>query len=143
MQSLIYLLHIFLFIYLGSFIYITYQILFYFQNKFIFIKLILYFSFIAYLIIKVKYKYNILLIYQYIIFFVLGIYLGRKTFRTSLLSTNQKIKNALDSYWGKLIYLLKILFIPPISFYLFCKLKNYFYYLKNPHLKPKDIYDLF
>lgn len=143
MESFNYLLNIFLFIYLGSFFYITYQILFYFQNKYIFIKLIIYFSFIAYLIIRVKSKFNILLLYQYFLFFILGIFLGRKTFRNSLLSTNKKIKGILDSFWGRFTYLLKLLLIPPISFYIYCKIKTYLFYLEKPYLKPKNNYELF
>lgn len=143
MESLVYLFHIFLIIYLGSFLYITYQILFYFQNKFIFIKLFFFFTFIAYILIKVKSKYNISLLYQYIIFFFLGIYLGRKSFRNYLLTINSGIKGIVDNYLYKIKYLLKILFIPPVFFYLYCYFKTYIYYLEHPHLKPKDEYYLF
>lgn len=143
MQSLTYLLYIIISIYMGSFLYITYQILFFQQKRFIFIKMIIYFSFIANLIIKLKYKLKTELILPYAMFFLLGIYLGRKSFRNYLLMINKDIKNIIDNTLYKLVYLLKILLIPPISYFLYCKIKMFFYFQKNPHFKPKSIYELF
>ena len=143
MTSLVFLFHIILTIYLGSFLYISYQILFYFQSKFIFIKMLFYFTFIACLTIKIKNKYNILFLYQYIIFFVLGIYLGRKIFRTQILLKNTEIKGIIDQNIPKLLYILKLLIIPPISYFIYCKIKLIFFYFNHPHLKPKNEYELF
>ena len=143
MVSLTYLLQIFLAIYFGSFLYISYQIIFYFQSKFILTKLILFFSFFAYLIIKLKTKYHIPLLFQLSFFFIIGIFLGRKTFKKTLLKNNKIIKNIYDKNFYKLIYLFKIAIIPPVSFSLFCLIKRYFYHLKYPHRKNKSEYELF
>jgi hypothetical protein len=143
MQSLTYLLYIIISIYMGSFLYITYQILFFQQKRFIFIKMIIYFSCIANLIIKLKYKFKTEIILSYIIFFILGVYLGRKSFRNYLLTINKEIKSIFDKTLYRLLYLLKILLIPPVSYFLYCKIKMFFYFQKNPHFKPKTIYELF
>jgi hypothetical protein len=105
--------------------------------------MLIYFSFIAHLIIKLKYRFKTELIVPYFFFFITGIYLGRKTFRNYLLTINKEIKNVFDKTLYKLVYLIKILITPPVSYYAYCKLKTILYYKKYPHLKSKTIYDLF
>ena len=122
-------------IYLGSFFYITYQMIFYHQKKFLLIKTLIYFTFITFLIIKIKSTYNFNFILYIGVFFILGVFMGRKIFKDSLIKYNKPIKNFNDYISLNLKYYFKLLLIPPITYFVYCKIKTFIFYKKNPRLK--------
>ena len=143
MESLRYLLYSILACYLGSFSYILYQILFYQQKRFIFIKIICYFSFIAYLIIKLKNKYSITPIFAYFIIYIAGMIIARKTFRTYLLNMSKEYTTHKITVLYKFYYLLILLITPPFFYLISCKIRQHKYYKKYPQDKKRTIYELF
>ena len=144
MESLITLLKIVLYIYLGLFTYISYQILFYYHKKFILIKTFSFFFFIALLIIKISNKYNITFFVGYLFFYMLGIYLSRLFLKPKIHKNTKLVKYFLIIPLKNKFFLFvrKSIFFDSII-----KLKEYiklyFYYKKFPYKKPKTIYELF
>lgn len=143
MESLRYLFYSLLACYLGSFSYILYQILFYQQKKFIFIKIICYFLFIAFIIIRVKNKYGIALLFSYFIIYLTGMYLARKTFRRKLLALSKEYADVKHRLLYKIYYLIILLITPPLIYLLICKLKSHRHYKKYPQDKTRTRYELF
>lgn len=144
MTSLITLLKILLFIYLGSFTYITYQIIFYFQKKLIIIKTLSFFFLIALLIIHTSNKYDVVFFIGYLFFYTIGIIIARHFLKTKIRKNTKLVKHLLYIPFKKCL----IIFIKKAIFYSYIlKLKNkvkmYKYYKKYPHKKPKSIYELF
>lgn len=144
MTSLITLLKIILFIYLGSFTYICYHILFHFQKKFIVIKTLSFFLFIAVIIIKLSNKYDVVFFIGYLFFYLLGIYISKKLLKQKIRKNNKVVEYFLYNPFKKYL----IIFIKQAFFYssilkIKDRLKLYKYYKKYPHKKPKTIYELF
>lgn len=144
MESLITLLKILLFLYLGSFTYITYHILFYFYKNFIIIKTFSFFFVLALLIIKISNKYDIVFFVGYIFFYCLGIYITRRFLKAKIFENAKLVKHLLIIPFKKQL----IIFVKKIIFYdsiikLIKHIKLYFFYRKYPHKKPKTIYELF
>ena len=143
MESLKYLLFSFFACYLGSFSYILYQILFYQQKRFILIKIICYFSFIAFLIIKVKNKYSITPLMVYSFIYLIGMYISRKLFRVYLIEKSKEYKAIKNKFYPIIKYILLLLFIPPLVYIIVCRIKEYRYYKKYPQERKKTRYELF
>lgn len=143
MESFYNLLKIIFFVYLGSFTYITYQILFYYQKKFLFIKTLLFFFLISILLIKASNTYDIPIFHMYIFCYLLGIILAKKYLNTYLYKLNKELSSSLSIFKKPLTNFLKIILLPSFYPFLKNKYKNYIYYKKHPHLKPKTIYELF
>ena len=144
MTSLITLLKILLFIYLGSFTYITYQILFYFQKKFLIIKTLLFFFLIAILIIHLSNKYDVIFFGGYLFFYILGIIITRHILKPKIFKNAKVVEYFLYIPLKKrLINLIKYAFFYSSFINLKNKIKLYKYYKKYPHKKPKSIYELF
>ena len=144
MTSLITLLKILLFIYLGSFTYITYQIIFYFQKKLIIIKTLSFFFLIALLIIHTSNKYDVVFFIGYLFFYIIGIIIARHFLKTKIHKNTKLVKHLLYIPFKKCL----IIFIKKAIFYSYIlklknKIKMYKYYKKYPHKKPKSIYELF
>ena len=137
------LLKVVLLLYLGIFTYILYQLLFYHQKRFLFIKTILFFSCLAVLIIKASNRYHIALFHVYLIFYFVGIYLGKNFFHNSLKNYNFRFTNLIKPLKAKSIHFLKWLLIPPLVHKIKEKRKLKKYYKLHPNLKPKSIYELF
>lgn len=143
MVSFYNLLRVFLLLYLGAFTYILYQLLFYHQKRFLFLKTILFFFGLAALLIHAANKYHIALFHVYLIFYLLGIWGGKKLFSKEIRKKNiefETILNPIKKYFFKI---LKLISIPPIFTILKRKRKERKYYRLHPHLKPKSIYELF
>ena len=144
MTSLITLLKILLFIYLGSFTYITYQILFYFQKKFLIIKTLIFFFLIATLIIHLSNKYDVIFFGGYLFFYILGIIITRYILKPKIFKNAKVVEYFLYIPLKKhLINLIKYAFFYSYFINLKNKIKLYKYYKKYPHKKPKSIYELF
>ena len=132
MQSLLQLLYIILFFYLGIVGVVFYLFLIEFSNKFKFIKAILLFILLSYFYIKVIYRYKIELRFIYGIIYILGIILGKYLFYEEINKLYIKITMIINS----VIYLLKLLLIPPLFYKLKCKIITIRFYKKYPYLKP-------
>lgn len=143
MTSFINLLKVFLLIYLGIITYILYQIIFYRQKKFLFLKTIVFFFVISIMLIYVSNKYDIILFHSYLIFFFLGVYLGKNIFFKNLKKHNKELNKIIIPVKLHLKKIIKIITIPPLFTLIKNRIKTYKYYKNNPHLKPKSIYDLF
>lgn len=143
MTSLYALLKILLILYFGFFSYILYQIVFYHQKRLLFFKTILYFFFLATLIIHISNQYDIPLFHAYILFYFLGLYLAKLSF-SKLIHKYQKELNTLLKPMKRWIFLLlKIITISPILYWIKEKRKLHKYYKRHPNKKPKTIYELF
>lgn len=144
MESLITLLKILLFVYLGCFTYISYQIIFNFHKKFLVIKTLSFFFVISLLIIKISNKYDIIFFLGYIFFYCLGVYISKLVFKKKISENAKLVKYFLlkPSKKHLLAFVKKMIFFEQIKR---CKkeIKLYFYYLKYPYKKPKTIYELF
>lgn len=130
-------------IYLGLFSYILYQIIFYHQKKFLFLKTISFFSFLAYIIIKVINNFNIEIISIYFIFYIIGLLLGKKLFNKKMSKYNEKFTdffNPLKKYIKRII---KKITIPSFIYNIKDKYELYKFYKRYPYKKPKSIYELF
>lgn len=143
MESLRNLLKILLVLYLGFFSYILYQILFFHQKRFLFIKTILYFSFLAGIIIHVSNRYSIPIFHIYILFYLLGIYLSKLAFSKLLKKHNKEFNTILIPFKKITLKVLKIISIPPFIYWIKEKLRLRKYYKRHPNEKPKTIYELF
>lgn len=143
MESLHNLLKIGIVTYLGFFSYILYQIVFYRQKRFLFAKTILYFSFLAGIIIYVSNQYDIPIFHIYILFYLLGLYLARKSLSKMLRKYNKEFN--LVVFPLKLIVhiIWKTILIPPFIYWIKNKRKLHKYYKSHPNKKPKSIYELF
>lgn len=143
MESLQNLFKICIIIYLGFFSYILYQILFYHQKRFLFTKTIVYFSFLAGIIIYVSNHYDIPIFHIYILFYLLGLYLAKKILSKKLRKYNKTLDTVLIPLKKLLHIICKILFIPPMLSWINQKRKLRKYYKTHPNKKPKSIYELF
>ena len=144
MESLITLLRIFLFTYLGFFTYISYQIIFYFHKRFLVIKTFSFFFVLSLLIIKISNKYDVIFFVGYLFFYMIGIYTSRIFLKTKIHQNAKLVKHFLIIPFKKQL----IKFIKIIVYYnSLNKLKNYIksqiYYRKHPYKRPKTIYELF
>ena len=92
MVSFYNLLRVLLLLYLGIFTYILYQLIFYHQKRFILVKTILFFSCLAVITIWAANKYHIVLFHVYLLFYFVGIYLGRVFFSAQLKQYNYQFK---------------------------------------------------
>lgn len=144
MTSLITLLKILLFVYLGSFTYIIYQIIFYFQKRFILIKTLSFFFLIAVLIIHTSNKYEVVFFVGYLFFYMIGIIIARHFLKAKIHKNTKVVKYFVYIPFKKyfIIFIKKAIF-----FSLLLKLKEkirlYRYYKKYPYKRPKSIYELF
>ncbi len=144
MESLITLLKILLFVYLGFFTYISYQFIFYFHKRFLVIKTFSFFFVLSVLIIKISNKYDIVFFVGYLFFYMVGIYISKISLKDKIHKNAKLVKHFLIIPFKKqLIKLIKIIvFYDSIN-----KLKNYIkiqiYYRKYPYKRPKTIYELF
>jgi len=138
MESFKELLYLIIYAYLGTISYIGYNLLFYHQKRLLFSKIIIYFSFIAYIWIKINYKYQAGYNFFYIISYLIGFLISKKLFDKELNSFNKKIEIMLT----KIKYITIIIITPPIINYLKCRYHKYRFYKKYPRLKP-SIYKLF
>lgn len=143
MESLQNLLKICIIIYLGFFSYILYQILFYHQKRFLFTKTIVYFSFLAGIIIYVSNRYDIPVFHIYVLFYLLGLYLAKKILSNKLRKYNKALDTVLIPLKKVLRIICKIIFIPPMITWINQKRKLRKYYKAHPNKKPKSIYELF
>ena len=143
MESLYTLYKIIICIYFGIFTSINYQILFSFQKRLLFIKTILFFLIIAIFFINITNKYQINIFHTYIIFYILGILLSHKFLSKYISKLIKELKNNIVLLKPIIIKITKLLLLP--SFYQHLKniIKQYQFYRKNPHLKPKSIYELY
>ena len=144
MESLITLLRIFLFTYLGFFTYISYQIIFYFHKRFLVIKTFSFFFVLSLLLIKISNKYDVIFFVGYLFFYMIGIYISRILLKTKIHKNAKLVKHFLIIPFKKQL----IKFIKIIVFYNSLNtLKNYIksqiYYRKHPYKRPKTIYELF
>ncbi len=137
------LLRVILLLYLGIFTYILYQLLFYHQKRFLFIKTILFFFGLAAILIYASNKYHIALFHVYLLFYLLGIWAGKKVFSKDIRKRNIEFKTILDPIKKYFYKFLKLISIPPFFSILKTKRKERKYYRLHPHLKPKSPYDLF
>lgn len=144
MTSIIILLKIILFIYLGSFTYITYQIFFYFQKRFLMIKTLFFFFVLAYLIIHISNKYNITFFIGFLFFYILGFYMAKHIFKEKIYKNVIIVDSFIYTPLKKLLIftIKKAIFFSNIKI-LKKKIKLHIYYKKHPHKKPKSIYELF
>ncbi len=138
MESTKELLYLLLYAYLGCLTYIGYNLFFYHQKRLIIIKGLLYFLLIFFIWIKLDYKYQTGFNIFYMISYIIGIIIGNILFEIELNKFNQKIAK-INSV---LRYYLILATIPPIYYYIRCKIHTYKFYKKYPRLKP-DIYKLF
>lgn len=143
MESFYTLLKIGLILYFGCFTYLLYQILFYHQKRFLFLKTILFFFGIAVCMIQAINRYHIVLFYAYFLFYLLGIYLSRKLFRTSILKKNKELSTLIQPLKKWALKVLKIITIPPFTNAMKAKIKLRKEYQLYPNHKPKSIYELF
>lgn len=143
MVSFYNLLRVLLLLYLGIFTYILYQLLFYHQKRFILVKTILFFSCLAVITIWAANKYHIVLFHIYLLFYFVGIYLGRVFFSAQLKQYNYQFKQFITPIKLKLFQFFKWITIPPIVYKIKEKRKLKKFYKLHPNLKPKTIYELF
>ncbi len=130
-------------IYLGIFSYILYQIIFYHQKKFLFVKTIFYFSFLAFIIIKIINNYNINIISIYFVFYILGIFLADKFFYKKINTYNKAFIIFLIPFKKIIKKIIKILMIPYFGYILKDKYELHKFYKRYPYKKPISIYYLF
>ena len=143
MTSFLNLLKLLILIYLGLITYIAYQIIFFRQKKLLFIKTIIFFFNCAILLIYISNKYHIYLFHVYLIFYFLGIIIGKKILSKRILLINKEVDPLISKLKIMIKKLLKIISIPPFFYYAKNKINLYFYYKKYPYLKPKSLYELF
>ncbi len=143
MVSFYNLLRVLLLLYLGMFTYILYQLLFYHQKRFILVKTILFFSCLAVITIWAANKYHIVLFHVYLLFYFVGIYLGRVFFSAQLKQYNYQFKQFITPIKLKLFQFFKWITISPIVYKIKEKRKLKKFYKLHPNLKPKTIYELF
>lgn len=143
MESLQNLFKICIVLYLGFFSYILYQILFYHQKRFLFLKTIIYFFFLAGIIIFVSNRYDIPIFHIYILFYLLGLYLARKLLSKMLYKYNKAFDLILLPLKSILRFICKTIMIPPLVYWIKNKRKLHKYYKTHPNKKPKSIYELF
>ena len=144
MESLITLLKIILFIYLGIFTYLTYQIIFFFQKRFVIIKTFSYFIFLAVFIIEISNKYSVDFFIGYIFFYCLGIYISRAVLKAKILKNAKVVKYFVIKPASSILmnFIKKIIFFDQLL-KLKKTIKLYRYYKKYPYKKPKTVYELF
>lgn len=143
MESLQALLKTLLILYLGFFSYILYQIVFYHQKRFLFLKTILYFSFLSGLIIHISNQYKIPIFHVYILFYFLGLVLGKLIFSKLILKHNKEVSVLLKLLKKWIYKLIKIISVPPFIYWIKEKRRLHKYYKRHPNKKPKSIYELF
>ncbi len=143
MESIQNLIKIGIVLYLGFFSYILYQILFYHQKRLLFLKTILFFFFLASLLIHVSNQYNIPIFHVYILFYLFGIYLARKLFSKLIQKHNKELNTLLIPLKKGTIRVLKIISIPPFIYWIQEKRKLHKFYKEHPNKKPKSRYELF
>lgn len=139
MDSINQLIHLIIYLYFGAFSYVLFNIIFFHQRKLLTIKVILLFSFIFYLLLKINYKYEIEFNFILLISFLIGFILAIKLLDKMLLNINNRMIYIIDL----IKFLLNILFNPPIIKYLKCIIHTKHIYIKYPYLKPKGIEYLF
>lgn len=142
MESLNYLIYLFLYFYLGIICYLTYQIFFYYQKGFILVKTIIFFMIQAIIYIKISNNNYITLKLAYIIAYIIGIYISKYIYSDYIRIKNMNLKNNTKIIGERVRYYLVILFIPDIIYLIYCFNTKRKYYHKYPH-KRKSIYNLF
>lgn len=143
MESLYQLLYVCLYLYLGCFTHITYSILLFYQKRFRFIKTVIFFFLIACLWIFLSNTYDIAFRYIYLPVYLLGLAFSYKLLEAYLQRLNALYLKYLTIAKYKAYYILKLLFIPPIYYYIRCRIYTKRYYRKHPWLKPLDSKRLF
>lgn len=144
MESLITLLKIFLYMYLGLFTYIIYQIFFSFQKRFLILKTFYFFILLSILIIKISNKYSATFFLGYMFFYLLGIYISKTYFYNILFKNIKVVKHFIINPLKKYFFIfLKYILLYDLFLIIKTKIKLQLYYHKYPHKKPKSIYELF
>lgn len=134
MKSLLELLYLLLFLYLGSVTYILFSLIFYHQKRFLIIKNIIFFLLIGILWIYISNKYCINYNYFYFISFIIGTILSKYFFEESLIKFNKLISYFLIEF----NYYIKLLIIPPIIYKIKCYRYNRLILKKYPYLKKRN-----
>ncbi len=134
MKSLLELLYLLLFLYLGSVTYILFSLIFYHQKRFLIIKNIIFFLLIGILWIYISNKYFISYNYFYFISFIIGTILSKYFFEESLIKFNKLISYFLIEF----NYYIKLLIIPPIIYKIKCYRYNRLILKKYPYLKKRS-----
>ncbi len=134
MKSLLELLYLLLFLYLGSVTYILFSLIFYHQKRFLIIKNIIFFLLIGILWIYLSNKYFINYNYFYFISFIIGTILSKYFFEESLIKFNKLISYFLIEF----NYYIKLLIIPPIIYKIKCYRYNRLILKKYPYLKKRN-----
>ncbi len=143
MDSLLQLFYISLYLYLGFFTHIAYTIVFFYQKRFIFLKILFFFSFIAYIWIKITNKYNVSFHFILGIIYGIGIILSYLLFEKKLNKLNSKYIIYLHKMKDRIWYLIKIGITPSFFYTIHCYIYKKIYYRKHPWLKPIGIKKLF
>lgn len=143
MESLLQLLYLLLYMYLGVFTQILYDILMGYQKKFLTIKALLIFIFVGYLWIAITNMYEISFRFIYFFFYILGYILSHYIFHSYIYDLLILYKPYLFRMKDFSLYLLHLILAPPIFQYIKCKLYTKRYYHKHPWLKPIGIKRLF
>lgn len=143
MESLYQLLYVCLYLYLGCFTHIVYSILFFYQKRLRFIKTVLFFFLIACLWIYLSNAYDITFRYIYLLVYLLGLALSYKLLEAYLQKLNTLYLQFLTIVKYKVYYILKLLLIPPLYYYIRCRIYTKHYYRKHPWLKPLSSKRLF
>ena len=134
MKSILELLNLLLFLYLGSVTYILFSLIFYHQKRFIIFKNIIFFILIGILCVYISNKYFISYNYFYFLSFIIGIILSKYFFEESLLKFNKIISCFLVEF----NYIIKLLIIPPIIYKIKCHRYNKLILKKYPYLKKRN-----
>lgn len=134
MKSLLELLYLLLFLYLGSVTYILFSLIFYHQKRFLIIKNIIFFLLIGILWIYISNKYCINYNYLYFISFIIGTILSKYFFEESLIKFNKLISYFLIEF----NYYIKLLIIPPIIYKIKCYRYNRLILKKYPYLRKRN-----
>lgn len=143
MKSLLQLLFLLLYFYLGMFTMLAYIIIFYFQKKFKLIKTIIFFFIISTIWIKIRNKYDTGFNLIYPLFFIAGNVCANIIFKPEI---KQKLTMFNKKYIIIKLYLKSIrnyVLIPPIFYKLWCKIYSFFHYKKHPLDRPPSIRRLF
>lgn len=143
MESLLQLLYLLLYMYLGVFTQILYDILMGYQKKFLTIKALLIFIFVGYLWIAITNMYEISFRFIYFFFYVIGYIISHYIFHSYICDLLTLYKPYLLRFKDFILYLMHLILVPPILQYIKCKLYTMLYYHKHPWLKPIGIKRLF
>lgn len=143
MESMLQLLYLLLYMYLGLFSQILYDLLMLYQKKFLITKSLILFIWIGYLWIKISNLYEIPFHIIYLLFYTLGYILSFYIFHSYLVERLTLYKPYLLRIRDYILFGIHCILFPPILRYIKCRVYTTRYYHKHPWLKPIGIKRLF